>query len=199
MMPKVLVVTGGIGAGKSELSRMLAAKGIPVYISDDMTKFLYDRDEVLRASLRELLGDSVFCGDKLDRRAMAEIIFSDDAKLKAVEQLVHPAVYRDFAAWKAERAEYPLVAFESAIVLERGMPEGFADYVLYVDAPKRERFFRALHRDRGSGPEIICRMQCQGAGPDHPDVDFVIDNSGSFEDLERALDAVLAKIEPGKV
>lgn len=194
MSAKVLLVTGGIGAGKSAVSRMLIERGVPVYFSDDMAKSLYDRDASLRDSLRRLFGERVFRDGDVDRRALAELIFADEKKRRALEALVHPAVFRDFEVWKAERPDCALVAFESAILLDRGLPEGFADYVIYVDAPEELRLRRAMERDGSAAESVRRRMQSQKAGPEHPAVDFVLDNSGDFKALEAALDGVLRQI-----
>ena len=117
----------------------------------------------------------------------------------ALEALVHPAVFRDFEAWKAERPDCALVAFESAILLDRGLPEGFADYVIYVDAPEELRLRRAMERDGSAAESVRRRMQSQKAGPEHPAVDFVLDNSGDFKALEAALDGVLRQIASEKL
>ncbi len=199
MSAKVLLVTGGIGAGKSAVSRMLIERGVPVYFSDDMAKSLYDRDASLRDSLRRLFGERVFRDGDVDRRALAELIFADEEKRRALEALVHPAVFRDFEAWKAERPDCALVAFESAILLDRGLPEGFADYVIYVDAPDELRLRRAMERDGSASESVRRRMQSQKAGPEHPAVDFVLDNSGDFKALEAALDGVLRQIASEKL
>ena len=199
MSAKVLLVTGGIGAGKSAVSRMLIERGVPVYFSDDMAKSLYDRDASLRDSLRRLFGERVFRDGDVDRRALAELIFADEKKRRALEALVHPAVFRDFEVWKAERPDCALVAFESAILLDRGLPEGFADYVIYVDAPEELRLRRAMERDGSAAESVRRRMQSQKAGPEHPAVDFVLDNSGDFKALEAALDGVLRQIASEKL
>lgn len=199
MSAKVLLVTGGIGAGKSAVSRMLIERGVPVYFSDDMAKSLYDRDASLRDSLLRLFGERVFRDGDVDRRALAELIFADEEKRRALEALVHPAVFRDFEAWKAERPDCALVAFESAILLDRGLPEGFADYVIYVDAPEELRLRRAMERDGSAAESVRRRMQSQKAGPEHPAVDFVLDNSGDFKALEAALDGVLRQIASEKL
>ena len=112
---------------------------------------------------------------------------------------MHPAVFRDFEAWKAERPDCALVAFESAILLDRGLPEGFADYVIYVDAPEELRLRRAMERDGSAAESVRRRMQSQKAGPEHPAVDFVLDNSGDFKALEAALDGVLRQIASEKL
>ena len=199
MSAKVLLVTGGIGAGKSAVSRMLIERGVPVYFSEDMAESLYDRDASLRDSLRRLFGERVFRDGDVDRHALAELIFADEEKRRALEALVHPAVFRDFKAWKAERPDCALVAFESAILLDRGLPEGFADYVIYVDAPEELRLRRAMERDGSAAESVRRRMQSQKAGPEHPAVDFVLDNSGDFKALEAALDGVLRQIASEKL
>lgn len=90
---KTLVVTGGIGSGKSLVCSFLAERGVPVYDSDSRTKALYDNDRVLLEKIREAVGNDVVDAEgKLDRKKLASVIFADEAKLKALESVVHPAV-----------------------------------------------------------------------------------------------------------
>ena len=93
---KVLGCTGGIGSGKSYVSRIFGKLGYPVYFSDDRAKMLYDTDPLLLQQMAQLLGSDILTDGKLNRRAVAEKIFSDSKMLAEVEKMVHPAVIRDF-------------------------------------------------------------------------------------------------------
>lgn len=119
--------TGGIGSGKSYVSRIFAKMGYPVYFSDDRAKMLYDTDHQLLAQMVELLGEEILENGRLNRKVMAGKIFGNPTLLKQVESRVHPAVLRDFRIWKenicdrlektkGKRPEF--VVFESAIILE---------------------------------------------------------------------------------
>ena len=74
---KVLAITGGIGSGKSYVTRIFSALGVPVYLSDDRAKMLYEVDKELLDDILELLGDSIIEAGVLQRRVMASIIFND--------------------------------------------------------------------------------------------------------------------------
>ena len=137
--PEILTlgITGGIGSGKSYVARLLAVRGIPVYDTDSRAKALYDEDSTLREELIKLFGDRLYAtaDGGLDRRALAEIIFSDRAQLEQINTLVHPAVRRDFLRWrKALITEgFNLCAIESALLLDAGL-DAYADRSIAVVA-----------------------------------------------------------------
>ena len=198
-------ITGGIGTGKSYVCRLLKQRGIEVYDCDEAAKRLIRTSPIIYKGLCQLIGpDAFLCrADKdehtLNKAAVTRFLLQSDTHAQAINDIVHPAVFRDFEAWKAERPDCALVAFESAILLDRGLPEGFADYVIYVDAPEELRLRRAMERDGSAAESVRRRMQSQKAGPEHPAVDFVLDNSGDFNALEAALDGVLRQIASEKL
>ena len=198
-------ITGGIGTGKSYVCRLLKQRGIEVYDCDEAAKRLIRTSPIIYKGLCQLIGpDAFLCQtDKdehtLNKAAVTRFLLQSDTHAQAINDIVHPAVFRDFEAWKAERPDCALVAFESAILLDRGLPEGFADYVIYVDAPEELRLRRAMERDGSAAESVRRRMQSQKAGPEHPAVDFVLDNSGDFKALEAALDGVLRQIASEKL
>ena len=148
--PEILTlgITGGIGSGKSYVARLLAVRGIPVYDTD--SRALYDEDSTLREELIKLFGDRLYAtaDGGLDRRALAEIIFSDRAQLEQINTLVHPAVRRDFLRWrKALITEgFNLCAIESALLLDAGL-DAYADRSIAVVASDDLRLARAMKRD----------------------------------------------------
>ena len=158
-----LGVTGGIGSGKSYIARLLEERGIPVYDTDSRAKALYDTDEELREAMISLCGAGIYApSGLLDRKALASLIFADRSLLEQVNALVHPAVRRDFVAWReglsAEGKR--LCALESALLLDAGL-DAYTDGVLAVLADDTLRLQRAMMRD-GVGEEAIrARMQHQ--------------------------------------
>jgi dephospho-CoA kinase len=183
--------TGGIGSGKSFVSRIIAKLGYPVYFSDERAKMLYDTDGLLLEQLVELLGEDVLENGKINRAAMAGKIFGNGELLRKVESLVHPAVLRDFEKWKGEvcreaalQGNTPsFVIFESAILLESPLVRGCADKVLHIKAPYDLRIERVMERDRATREQIEARIARQWSDAQRDVLsDFVI-----FADSKRAL------------
>src|SRR5574344_1857802 len=114
---KTVIITGGIGSGKSSVCKYLASKGVPVYDCDARAKELYDQSPIILKSLEKTLGRDLRGADgKLDRKLLASIIFNDDKALEMVDSIVHPAVIEDFNRWKETFADAPFDVTESALV-----------------------------------------------------------------------------------
>ena len=188
---RTLLVTGGIGGGKSEVCRYLSSKGFPVYDSDSRTKALYDADERLRRSIDSALGPGLLLPDgSLDRKALAAAVFSDPVKLSTLESIVHPAVLEDFKSWR-EAQTADAVVLESAIVLDLPLFDGVYDTVFVVDAPVEIRVERACRRDGASPRQIRERIERQKV--DLSRADAVILNDSTFPELCSRVDEALRK------
>ena len=197
---KTVILTGGIGSGKSAVCACLKARGVPVYDSDSRTKSLYDRDPALVGRLEAVLGTGLRTEEgRLDRRKLAGIIFADPEKKAAVEAVVHPAVLEDFRRWKRWQrpkgwtyGPVPFVVLESAIILSCPVFDGVGDRTVLVDAPEEVRLARAVARD-GSSPEAVLRRIRQ----QHFDlsrVDAVLRNDGPLEELPGETDRVFLNL-----
>ncbi len=162
-----LGITGGIGAGKSVVCRMLEALGVPVYDTDREAKLLYDRDLSLKASMIALFRDELYDTPSgcLDRRRLANLIFSSSEALAQIEALVHPAVREDFARWREAVSQgshgHSICALESALLLSSPMLGAMVDRKLVVVAPSEVRITRAMNRDKASREAILARMAKQ--------------------------------------
>lgn len=155
-----LGVTGGIGSGKSLVCRLLRVMEVPVYISDEETRRLMDHDPEIRRGLVELLGPAVYDGQQLNRPLLASYLFGDARHAARVNALVHPRVREDFRRWLQRHAACPVVAIESAILIEAG----FAcevDEVVMVYAPREVRVARAMRRDHATRPQVERRILSQ--------------------------------------
>lgn len=174
---KIIVVTGGIGSGKSLVSGMLSCKGVPVYDCDTRAKAMYE----LHPELKSLL--------------VADI-FSKPEALERLENALFPFLMDDFREWAGfQKREF--VAMESATLLQKKFFDNFGDYVLLVDAPVQLRLQRAVQRG-GNEQDILRRMDLQGDNRNNPRVDFILDNDASVQDAEAQLDKFLKKINYGK-
>ncbi|PKP42073.1 MAG: dephospho-CoA kinase [Bacteroidetes bacterium HGW-Bacteroidetes-10] len=150
-------ITGGIGSGKSYLVRLMEAFGIPAYIADIRAKELYKTDSLLLRRLIRLLGKDIIHNGELRRDVMAAKIFSNQKLLSKVNDIVHPAVLRDFINWRSakEKEGYGAIIFESAIFLESPLFHFIADKVIVVCAPEDVRIKRVIKRD--NMPEELVR------------------------------------------
>ncbi|HHV04336.1 MAG: dephospho-CoA kinase [Bacteroidales bacterium] len=181
-----LGITGGIGSGKSYVTRIFSALGIPYYDSDARTKQLYRDDPDLKEILTGLFGPDIYRDEKPDIRKMALLIFSNQQLLKKVNMLVHPYVVRDFMKW-ASSAKAPYVIFESAILLEMD-PPFHTTRVLTVSANRELRLWRAAGRDNAHLQSVLDRMNKQWTDAQREaHADFVIVSDDKQPLLPRVL------------
>lgn len=188
----VIVVTGGIGSGKSEVCRIMKDMGFRFQYNADMrAKTLYEEHPSLLAEIEKSLG-CVLKDEKgrfLPAR-LAERIFSDPEALAVVESHLFPVMMDDFASF-ARNCGGDVVVFESATVLEKPQFEGFGDKIVLVDAPVETRLERACRRDGADRGKVLARMRNQKLMNDLSEglkdlrIDLIIKNDGTFEDLER--------------
>ena len=187
-----VLVTGGIGSGKSEVCRYLRSKGFPVYDSDARAKCLYDEVPGLAARVDGALGGGLLdAGGRLDRRALAARIFSSSEALGRLEAIVHPEVLRDFLAWRGS-CDAEAVFMESAIAANSPLFKGLFDAVILVDAPERVRLERACSRDAAQPGAVLERIRAQRFDGLEPDA--IVVNDGSIELLRARTDEALEKI-----
>lgn len=158
--PYKIGVTGGIGSGKSVVSRLLRLMGIPVYDCDNEAKRLMCCSSAVRNALIAAVGSEVYRVDgTLDRAFLSAYMFGYPERVAQVNAIVHPAVRADFEEW-ARLSDKAVVAVESAILFEAGMEAG-VDAVWFVRAPESLRLQRAMLRDGASDNAIRRRMQSQ--------------------------------------
>ena len=198
-MMKVLVITGGIGSGKSEVCRILRDAGVAAqYNADERVKALYTAHPDLLSRIEKALGctlkdeHGVFVPKKL-----AAEIFSDSKKLEVVESLVFPALKEDFETFAAQHYNDEFVVFESATVLEKPQFEGFGDVTILVDAPYEVRLARASARDKAGRDAVEARMANQklmnalSEGETDPRIDMVIMNDSDIDALIERTDKTM--------
>lgn len=171
-------ITGGIGSGKSVVSRLLEVMGIPVYISDVETKQLMMTDTCIRSELTSLLGKEAYAGGALDKPLLASYLFGSPGHARQINGIIHPRVKEDFRQWLRRRATCSMAGIESAILIEAGFA-GEVDVVVMVYAPEEIRVQRAMKRDASSRELIEKRIRSQMSDEEkRGQADFVIVNDG---------------------
>jgi dephospho-CoA kinase len=192
----VVGLTGGIGSGKSTLSARLATRGAVVIDADAITKELQEPGQPVLAAMVEHFGDAILGSDgRLDRQAVADIVFKDADALAALNGIVHPAVGAEIARrLQAEADTDHIVLLDVPLLVESGRDDLVAIVVVDVDPEI------ALHRlvnQRGMRPDDArARMSRQASRADRlAKADFVVDNSGSVADLEVQIQDLWPKLE----
>lgn len=183
-------ITGGIGSGKSVVSRLLETMGVPVYISDVESKHLTVSDVQIRRELIALLGEEVYVGGELNKTLLASYIFGNPEHIRRVNGIIHPRVRDDFHRWVEGHVAYPIVGMESAILIEAGFA-GEVDAVVMVYAPEEIRITRAMQRD-AAPRELVERRICSQMSDEEKrsKANFVIVNDGETPLIPQVLEVI---------
>ncbi|MDO4726400.1 MAG: dephospho-CoA kinase [Porphyromonadaceae bacterium] len=175
-IPIKIGLTGGIGSGKSTISKLLTLYELPLYDSDSNAKRLMETDSEIIARISLLFGEKSYIEGKLNRQLLAEQVFVSADKLHKLNNIVHSAVIDDFHRW-VEDQNNKAVVFESAIIFENHLEEHF-DTTIAVISPKRLRLERVKHRSGLSNKEILNRIANQASNRTlREKADFIIVNN----------------------
>ena len=185
-MTKVIGLTGGIGSGKTTVSKMFEALGVPVYNSDSEAKKIMLLPETI-VLLKNNFGSDFFEKDILNRKKLADLVFKNPEKLNELNAVVHPFVKKDFIIWLKKNENEKFVIKESAILFE-SKTNSNCDKIITVIAPLYLRMQRIVERDNLVFHEIVKRINNQLSDEKKVEKsDFVIENT----DLEMTKNQVL--------
>ncbi len=189
-------LTGGIGAGKSTVARMLAERGAVVVDGDRIARELVEPDRPALGEIVERFGAEVLRADgTLDRARLAGLVFGDAAALADLEAILHPRIAERAAELlgAAERAGRQVAVHDVPLLVEKGMAGSF-DLVVVVQAPVPVRVARLCARGM-SESDARQRMASQATDDERAAVaDIVIDNSGDEAALAAAVDRAWVRI-----
>ena len=184
---KIIGITGGVGAGKSEILSFIEKNyNCEIYLADQVAHKIKEQGEICYQPLVELLGKDVLDPDgEINKGKMASIIFADEEILKKVNEIVHPGVKEYIITRMKEAKEKGVVDLffiEAALLIEAGYQD-MVDELWYIYAKKEVRVKR-LQDNRGYSLEKIEQIMNSQLAEDvfFKTCDFVIDNSGEIED-----------------
>ena len=194
-------ITGGIGTGKSSVSKLLQERGWVVYSSDVTAKEIMASDANVRAELAKAFGEHVLTPEGVNAPLLSSLVFGPlqehENNLDTLNAIVHPKVLdTHMRAIEEEAAKgTKIVAIESALIYEIDLEDGF-DYVIVVDAPSEMCIDRVTHRSGLTRDEVQRRIDKQMPMEQKRGLaDFVIDNSKTPEDLTKATATIAMIIE----
>ena len=188
-------LTGGIGAGKSEVARLLAARGAVVVDADALAREAVAPGTPGLAAVVAEFGPEVLAGDgTLDRAGLGRLVFADPARRAALEAIVHPYVARRRDELTAAAAENAVVVHDVPLLVENSL-QGEYDVVVVVDADDEVRIARLAATRDMSPAEVRERMAAQADRGERLAVaDVVVANGGSREALSGQVDQLWADL-----
>ncbi len=182
-------LTGGIGSGKSYISRIFQELGVPVYDADTEARRLMEEDIDLKEKISELFGEHAYQGNYLNRSYISEYVFTDKELLAKLNALVHPVVHEDFIKWANSKPEdIKYVIKEAAILIESG---GYMqmDLNILVTADQETRIERVMERDAVSSEKVKDRMRNQASDDEKKKyADIIISNEKNSMILQQIVD-----------
>ncbi|MEE4491665.1 dephospho-CoA kinase [Streptomyces sp. BE230] len=188
-------LTGGIGAGKSEVSRMLAGYGAVLIDADRIAREVVEPGTPGLAAVVEAFGTGILTSEgTLDRPKLGSIVFADSERLAALNAIVHPLVGARSA--ELERAAGPdsVVVHDVPLLTENGLAPLY-DLVVVVDAAPETQLDRLVKLRGMTEQEARARMAAQATREQRRAVaDLIIDNNGPIEALEPQVRAVWAEL-----
>jgi dephospho-CoA kinase len=153
-------LTGGIGSGKSTVSKIFETLGIPVFESDKEGRLLLKTDRVVSQIVQEFSQDVLNETGVVDRKKLADIVFGNPKQLMKLNRIIHPAIHERFEYWKGKMSNYKYVIIEAAILFESGLYRQ-VDYTLTVSAPLDLRIKRVILRDGVGEDAVLARISNQ--------------------------------------
>jgi dephospho-CoA kinase len=208
--PLVVGVVGGIGSGKSQVTRLLAEAGAQVISGDALGHEALRQPDIKEQVVRRWGAGLLDESGAIERKKLGGIVFADPTELRALEEMVHPWIKRRIreeieaargagilpaggAAGKMPAPQAPLIVLDAAIMLEAGWGD-VCDVIVFVDVPRDIRLERIARQRGWTEKEVAAREEAQWPLADkRARADIVLDNSGSPADLNRQVDALLAR------
>jgi dephospho-CoA kinase len=189
-------LTGGIGSGKSEVGRRLAARGAIVIDADKLAREVVEPGTDGLAEVVEEFGADVLTADgSLDRPALGARVFGDDEARARLEAIIHPQVRARAAELEAVAGPDDVVVHDIPLLVETGQADRF-DGVIVVDAPVELQVRRLVGRRGMTEAQARERIAAQASREQRTGVaDWVVDNTGSLDDLEAAVARVWNELE----
>lgn len=184
-------LTGGIGSGKSTVSSLLAARGAEIIDADDITREVQQPGSPVVEAIAVRFGDDVLDAERgLIRARLAEIVFSDAAALRDLNAIVHPAVGAEI-----DRRVRQLAPTDTVVVLDIPLltenPRRDLQGKIVVDVPTEVQLERLIRYRGFTEEDARARIARQASREDRlKGADFVLDNSGTLEDLARQVHAL---------
>lgn len=195
---KKVAITGGLSCGKSSVCRILQELGAYTLSADDIVHHLLSSSAAIEKEIVQLLGSDILVNHKIDRSQVAHLVFQDADKLKKLEELIHPLVYREIERRYLEQQNQPmpplLFVVEIPLLFESRGQKKF-DITVAVLADEQICLERFTKKNNCSKQEYLNRMARQIPMIDKERMaDYIITNNGTLSSLRLATESLYTKI-----
>ena len=182
----IIGLTGGIGSGKSAAAEYFIELGIDVIDADEVSKNILVKNENAKKAFTDRFGEKYIKNNQIDREALREDIFQDEAKRKNLESIIHPIVRDEIGKFLVNsKSIYKIVMVP--LIIETNSVE-FYDKIIVVDCETNLQIERASSRDNQSKENIINIMNNQATREERLKIaSFVIENNSNLDDLRDAV------------
>ena len=182
----IIGLTGGIGSGKSAAAEYFIELGIDVIDADQVSKNILVKNENAKKAFTERFGEKYIKNNQIDREALREDIFQDEAKRKNLESIIHPIVRDEIGQFLVNsKSIYKIVMVP--LIIETNSVE-FYDKIIVVDCETNLQIERASSRDNQNKENIINIMNNQATREERLKIaSFVIENNSNLDDLRDAV------------
>lgn len=189
-------LTGGIGSGKSEVSRRLAEHGAVIVDADAVAREVVEPGTPGLAEVVAEFGDGVLRPDgSLDRERLGSIVFADEERRGRLNAIVHPRVGERMRELVEQAPPHAIVVYDVPLIAENGLA-GMYDLVVVVDASVEEQVRRLTERRGMTEADARARIAAQATREERLEIaDRVIDNSGTLEALAAQVDELWAELK----
>lgn len=194
-----LALTGGIGSGKSTVATFFADRGATIIDADAISRAVMEPGQQVLAEVVQTFGEQLLDETgRLDRAALANIVFNDDAARERLNGIVHPAVRSESARLREEALaadpEHAVILQDIPLLVETGQADQF-DGVIVVDTDHDTRLQRLIEARGMNVEDATARIAAQATDAQRREVaDWLIDNSGTLAETEAQVDDVWAQL-----
>ena len=190
----IIGITGGIGTGKSLVSRIAAENGIRIIDADKIAHDITEKGSPVLEKLADAFGSDIIDEDGTLRRSLlADRAFASEESKELLDSLTHGEIKSAVAAQteEARSCGEEAVIIDAPLLIESGLSE-MCDYVWVVTADSETRIKRVMKRDGLTREQVIARMERQLSDDErNAAADFIIENSGTKEDLRVIIEELI--------
>jgi dephospho-CoA kinase len=196
----VIGLTGGFASGKSAVAALFRAKGAIVFDADVIARELVAPGQPALEEIRRRFGQSVILPDgNMDRAALGSLVFSDAQAREDLNAILHPKIFDELRSLIAELEPEKVAVVEAALLVESApwqTGELDLDALVVVASEESQQLLRATRQRGMTEAEALRRVQSQAASAERAAAaDYVVDNTGTLQDLERSFEKVWQQLE----
>lgn len=197
-MTLVLGLTGGIATGKSTADKFFEEKNIPIVDCDEIAHNIMNVNKPAWEDIKEIFGDEYLNEDQtINRKKLGKLVFNDPTKMKILNEITHPRIFQEMesqiAQYKSE--DYSLIIVDAPVLFE-SHSEKYYDETLVISLPQDLQIKRLMARNNLTKEEALSRINSQMSLKEkEARATYVIENTGSVEDLYKKLNELLTKIK----